>query len=176
MDQLLMRRHGLDDLPPLPELPEGFDLREYGEGDLDALATVLQSAFANENWTPQQVRAKLVDAPDVTKTLVIAREGRPVATTSVRVLPDRFPGSGYVHWVAVDPAYQGQKLGYAIVLAALYEFRRMGLDDAVLETDDDRLAAIKTYQNLGFRPEHRNALHIERWAKITSDLLAAINL
>ena len=42
-----------------------------------------------------------------------------------------------------------------LVLAALYEFARMGLTDAVLETDDDRLAAIKTYQNLGFQPEHR---------------------
>lgn len=176
MDQLLMRRRGLDNLPQMPALPEGFALREYQEGDLEALAEVIGRAFEDENWTPDQVRAKLVDAPEVKKVYVITHNGRPVATTSVRVLPDRFPGSGYVHWVAVDPEYQGQRLGAAVVLAALHKFRRMGLKDAVLETDDDRLAAIKTYQNLGFQPEHRNELHIERWAKVAADLLAAVNL
>jgi ribosomal protein S18 acetylase RimI-like enzyme len=176
MDQLLMRRHNFDNLPPMPELPPGYVLREYQEGDLDGLAALLRSSFADENWTPQQAREKLIAAPDVRKTYVIAFEGRPVATTSVRVLPDRFPDSGYVHWVAVDPEHQGQRLGYIVTLAALQEFARMGLKDAVLETDDDRLAAIKTYQNLGFEPEHRNELHIERWAKVAADLLAAVNL
>lgn len=107
---------------------------------------------------------------------MIAYDGKPVATTSARLLPDRFPDSGYVHWVAADPAHQGHRLGYIVTLATLYEFARMGCKDAVLETDDDRLAAIKTYQNLGFKPEHRNALHIERWAKVAADLLAAVNL
>ena len=176
MDQLLMRRHNLEGLPPMTELPAGYTLREYREGDEDPLANVLRAAFADENWTPAQFRAKLVDAPDVTKTFVITEGARPVATTSVRLLPDRFPGSGYVHWVAVDPAFQGQRLGYILVLAALHEFARMGCKDAVLETDDNRLAAIKTYQNLGFQPEHRDPPHMDRWAKVAADLLAAVNL
>src|SRR5437764_15157963 len=125
MDQLLMRRHNLDDLPPIPALPEGFGLREFREGDIPALAEVFKSAFADANWTPDQVRAKLVDAPEVKKTFVITHDDRPVATTSVRVLPERFPGSGYVHWVAVDPQYQGQRLGYVVVLASLHEFAHM---------------------------------------------------
>lgn len=176
MDQLLMRRRTLTDLPPIPALPEGFSLREYREGDMQALAEVFKSAYADENWTADQVRAKLIDAPEVKKIYVIAQGDRPVATTSVRVLPDRFPGAGYVHWVAVDPSVQGQRLGYIVVLAALHEFARMGLNEAVLETDDDRLAAIKTYQNLGFEPEHRDVLHMDRWAKVAADLLAAVNL
>jgi mycothiol synthase len=176
MDQLLMRRPNLENLPPIPELPPGYILRETREGDAEALATLLSAAFGDENWTPQQVREKLIDAPDVKKTFIIEFEGRPVATTSVRLLPNRFPGSGYVHWVAADPEHQGQRLGYIVTLAALYEFARMGCKDAVLETEDQRLAAIKTYQNLGFEPEHRDALHMERWAKIAADLLAAVNL
>ena len=176
MDQLLMRRNNLDDLPPMPEMPAGYVLREFEERDLEPLAAVLRAAFADENWTTEQVREKLVDAPEVKKTFVVAHDSVPVATTSVRILPDRFPGSGYVHWVAVSPGEQGQRLGTLVVLAALHEFRRMGCKDAVLETDDDRLAAIKTYQNLGFQPEHRDPLHVDRWAKIAADLLAAVNL
>jgi len=176
MDQLLMRRHNLSDLPPIPELPPGYELREYREGDLPGLAMLLKSAFTDKGWSEDQVRQKLVDAPDVKKTYVIADGDNIIATTSARVLPERFPGSGYVHWVAVHPDRQGQRLGYAITLAVLHEFARMGLKDAVLETDDNRLAAIKTYQNLGFEPEHRNKLHIDRWAKVAADLLAAVNL
>jgi mycothiol synthase len=176
MDQLLMRRHDLNNLPPMPALPPGYSLREFREDDAPALARLFKAAFGDENWTPDQVRERLVTAPEVQKVFVVTHGDQPVATTSVRVLPERFPGSGYVHWVAADPEHQGQRLGYVVTLAALYEFARMGLNDAVLETDDDRLAAIKTYQNLGFVPEHRDPLHIERWAKIAADLLAAVNL
>ena len=176
MEQLLMRRDNLENLPALPALPDGYLLREYREGDLEALSAVLSSAFEDENWTADQVRAKLVDAPEVKQTFVVTYNGQPVATTSVRILPDRFPNSGYVHWVAVDREHQGKKLGYIVVLQTLWEFKNLGLHDAVLETDDNRLAAIKTYQNLGFRPEHTHPLHVDRWAKVAADLLAAVNL
>ncbi len=176
MDQLLMRRHNLDNLPPLPALPCGYVLREYADSDAEPLAALLNAAFAHTEWTTDTVRAKLVSAPDVKKTYVIAFGDQPVATTSVRILPERFPESGYVHWVAVEPSHQGRRLGYIVTLAALHEFARMGCRDAVLETDDHRLAAIKTYQSLGFEPEHRDGMHVERWTKIAADLLAAVNL
>lgn len=176
MDQLLMRRPELTHLPPMPDLPAGYALREFQSGDEDGLAGLLSSAFPDERWTPELVRARLSNAPDVKKIFVIEFGGRPVATASVRVVPDRFPGSGYVHWVGVDPEHRGRRLGYIVSLAALHEFARMGLHDAVLETDDHRLAAIKVYHDLGFAPEHRNDLHIERWTKIAADLLAAVNL
>lgn len=178
MDSLLMRRHDLADLPELPALPDGLVFREYRETDREPLAAILRSAFADESWTPETVRERLIDAHDVHKTFVVASNDNdsPVATASVRIMPDRFPDSGYVHWVAVDPAYQGKKLGYYVTLACLHDFAARGLHDAVLETDDHRLPAIKTYQNLGFKPEHRDALHIDRWAKVAADLLAAVNL
>ena len=176
MSQLLMRRPRLDDLPPIPPLPPGFTLRTFEPQDLEPLAALLQRAFEDPNWTPEKVRQTLVDAPDVMKIYVIDHEGRPVATASARLVPDRFPGSGYLHWVGVDPEYRGQRLGAIVSLAVLHEFARMGCQDAVLETDDHRLAAIKIYQEMGFEPVHTDESHILRWAKIASDLLAAANL
>ncbi|HZO90601.1 MAG TPA: GNAT family N-acetyltransferase [Chthonomonadaceae bacterium] len=176
MHQLLMRRPNLDDLPPIPPLPPGYTLREYQPGDLEGLAALMRKAFEDPQWTPEKVRQALINAPDVVKTFVIDYQGIPVATASARLLPDQYPGSGYVHWVAADPDHRGQRLGYAVTLAVLHEFVRRGCKDAVLETDDHRLAAIKTYQNLGFVPEHRHESHPERWAEIIARLLAAAGL
>ncbi len=176
MQQLLMRRPNLDALPEIPPLPPGYVLREYQPGDLEPLAALMRIAFEDPQWTPEKLREALIDAPDVKKTFVIVYEGVPVATASARLLPDRFPGSGYVHWVAADPAHKGQRLGYIVTLAVLHEFVRLGCRDAVLETDDNRLAAIKTYQNLGFVPENTHESHPERWAEIIARLLAAAGL
>jgi mycothiol synthase len=176
MSQLMMRRPNLDDLPEIPLLPPGYTLREYRESDLEPLAAMMRAAFEDPQWTAERVRAALMDAPDVKKTFVVAYEGKPVASASARLLPEEFPGSGYVHWVATDPEHRGRGLGYAVSLAVLHEFRRLGCKDAVLETDDFRLAAIKTYQNLGFVPEHRHESHAARWAVVLANLMASANM
>ncbi|HZP80664.1 MAG TPA: GNAT family N-acetyltransferase [Chthonomonadaceae bacterium] len=176
MQQLFMRRPNLDDLPEIPPLPPGYTLREYQPGDLEPLAALMQKAFEDPQWTPEKVRKTLIDAPDVKKTFIIDYQGKPVATASARLLPEQYPGSGYVHFVAADPEHKGQRLGYIVSLAVLHEFVRLGCQDAVLETDDFRLPAIKTYQNLGFEPEHRHESHPERWAETLARLLAAAGL
>jgi mycothiol synthase len=175
MSQLFMRRPNLDNLPEI-SLPAGYTLREYREGDQEALAALMREAFQDEKWTEDRVEQALVAPPDVVKTFVVEHAGTIVATASARLLPETHPDSGYVHWVAAHPTHTGQKLGAAVTVATLHEFVKLGCKDAVLETDDHRLAAIKTYQNLGFVPEHRHETHPERWARIISDLLAAANI
>jgi len=170
MTQLFMRRPTLDGLPPLPVLPTGYTLRAYREGDLGPLASVLRRAFDDETWTPERARTALVDAPDVRQIFAIDWQGTLAATASAR-LKSEYPGSGYVHWVAVDPAHQGRGLGYAVSLAVLHAFVDLGCRDAVLKTDDPRLAAIRTYWRLGFRPEHQHETHPARWAEVEAKLL-----
>lgn len=176
MSQLLMRRPDLNGLPAVPELPEGYVLRDYRSEDLEPLTALMRAAFEDETWTTGKIKAALPDDPTVKRIFVIAYQGVPVATASARLLPDKFPSSGYIHWVAADPTHQGKGLGYTVSLAVLHEFVRLGCKDAVLETDDFRLAAIKTYQNLGFVPENRHESHPERWVKILADLMAAANM
>ncbi len=175
LSQLFMRRPNLGGLPVLPTLPAGSTLRVAVPGDADAIAALLQSAFFDEVWTSERVASVLLEAPDVAETYLIERGGELLATASARIAPE-FPHSGYLHWVAVAPAAQGQRLGFDISLAVLRDFAKRGCADAILETDDHRLAAIKTYQNLGFVPEPRHASHPERWAEALANLAAAINL
>ena len=175
MSNLVMRRPDLENLPAVPEMPEGYTLRPYEESDLDSLAGLLQTAFDDAQWTPERVRETLAESPEVKAVYVIGYGGQAVATASARLVPEVFPGSGYLHWVAVSPAHRGKHLGYAVTLAVLHEFVRLGCKDAVLETQDDRLAAIRVYRSVGFVPEHIHETHPERWGKI-ADLLAAIGL
>ncbi len=160
-EQVLMRRPGLDRLPP-PTLPAGYALRLAEAPDADGIAVVMASAFGPE-WAADRVRRSLLDAPDVETTFVIETAGGPVATASARLDPVRFAGSGYVHWVGVHADHRGQRLGAAVVLAVLDRFRELGCRDAVLETDPPRLPAIRTYLNLGFRPESVGPEHEAMW-------------
>lgn len=175
MVHLQMRLPSLEQLPPIPELPSGYVLREYKESDLNGLASVLDRAFDDVEWSPETVRERLIDAPDVKKTYVILHGDTLVATASARILPEEFPDSGYLHWVGVDPDYRGKELGRAVTLAVLHEFVRLGCKNAVLETQDHRLAAIKVYKKLGFEEHHVHESHLLRWAAI-ADMLASVNL
>jgi mycothiol synthase len=179
MQQLFMRRPNLDNLPDLPALPEGCALRDLREDDLESLAALMRLAFEDESWTAEKARKTFLEDKTVQRTFLIDYQGVPIATASARLLPEQFPGSGYVHWVAADPAHKGKRLGYIITLATLHEFVRMGCKDAVLETDDHRKPAIITYHRLGFVPEHRHETHPQRWQIILgelADMLAAANL
>jgi len=168
--QLFMRRPWLDDLPEPPALPPGYIVRAYEPDDLSALATLLTRAFG-DSWGEEQVRRRLVEAPDVEQIYVIAHQDRLVATASARMLPDVYPGSGYVHWVGADPVYQGKGLGALVSIRVLQHFRDAGLRDAVLETDDFRLPALRMYLRLGFVPEYRAPDHQRRWAHLLAQLV-----
>jgi RimJ/RimL family protein N-acetyltransferase len=166
---LCLRRPDLENLPPL-DLPEGYTLRIARDADADAIAAFMGRAFGEMTWTTANVREWLLDDETVKATFVIEHDGAPVATASARLLPEQYPGSGYVHWVGADVGHRGKRLGYLASLATLYEFARLGCKDAVLDTDDFRVPAIKVYLNLGFVPEHRHATHPVRWAKLAPKL------
>lgn len=153
MSQLFMRRPNLDALPDIT-LPADYALRAYQPEDLPSLAALMRAAFEDETWTPEKVLHEVLNDATVLKTFVVEHDGAIVATASARVLPNAYPDSGYVHWVAAHPAHMGKKLGAGVTIATLHEFARLGLKDAVLETDDHRLAAIKTYQNLEIGRAH----------------------
>lgn len=170
MTNLLMRRPDLLHLPPLPALPDGYALRETQPRDTPAVAAVLDRAFTDEAWDEARVAATLSEEQGVKQTLVIDFQGRPIATASARLQPDRFPGSGCLHWVAVDPDHRGRHLGFFLSLSVLHTFVTLGCADALLETQDHRLAAIQTYFNLGFAPEYRDETHRARWTAIAGNL------
>jgi mycothiol synthase len=174
---LFMRRPDLENLPPV-DLPPGYRLRTAGRDDAPALSGVLSAAF-EEAWDEGAVYARLFDDATVAAVYLVEREGEPerrtvVATASSRLLPDDYPGSGYLHWVGADPAEKGRRLGYHVTLAVLHDFAgRGGLADSVLETDDHRLPAIATYLRCGYVPKLREPTDEARWDAVRQALRPA---
>jgi mycothiol synthase len=163
-----MRRPDLKDLPD-PMLPLGYKLRVADPQDSDNLAAVLSTSF-EEPWSPELAYQRFFEDPTVQRTFLIEHDGEAVATASSQLLPDRFPGSGVVHWVGASPAHAGKGLGVAVCLAVLHDHRDRGCMDSVLTTDDHRLAAIKSYLKLGFEPVMSHESHPERWEAVLRSL------
>ncbi len=165
--------HQVWPFPPCPNLPNGFQLSEAEPGDGAGIAHVLSEAFG-EPWDDERVERELLQDPDVPKTFVIKHELRIVATASYQRKDEEFPISGWVHWVGVDPSYSGRGLGYLVVWAVVKEARDRQDNDLLLLTDDHRLAAIKTYAKLGFKPDICHVSHRSRWESVMKSL--GINL
>ncbi len=62
----------------------------------------------------------------------------------------RQPGAWLIANVAVHPDYRRQGIGLALVRATLDLLRQRGARQALLQVDDDNLAAIELYRRLGF--------------------------
>ena len=175
MGQLLMRRPHLNDVPQAP-LPDGFQVREASARPADEveLAKVLSEAF-HESWTRETVEERLTHAKDVKAVYVVSGPHGTVATASSRYLPDRFPSEGYVHWVATLPSQTQRGLASYLIARLLCDFQERGYIAAVLETDDFRVPAIRTYLKMGFIPlyEVGQEDHRDRWSAVFQEVLAS---
>lgn len=167
LPSLHLRRESLSDLPPVT-LPGGYALRTASASDLPALTDVLASSFPEMTWDETRTRDALFADETVKRVLAIADSTTDaiVATASARLLPETYPGAGYVHWVGASPEHRGKRLGYLVSLAVLHEFVAQGCESAVLDTDDFRIPAIKVYAALGFVPEFTHESHAPRWSKL----------
>jgi len=162
-------RRGPEPLPPL-DLPDGVSLFGFNEaGGGEAWEHIVNTAFGSSFAFDRKMRAEPAFRPE--RILFLAKEGQPIAVAAAWQRDKWPPGTGYLHYVGVLPEAQGQGLGYWVSLAALHQMRREGKTQAVLETHDHRLAALKTYLRLGFVPDiASHESYAVRWAKIMAKL------
>lgn len=174
MPNIVMRRDNLEDLPDLSLYPTPRriirPLQKESLAEKEALSTLLKAAFPDHEWEIENVEKALVKEPNVGIIFVVEEDDAFLATASVLLEPENHPNTGIVHWVGSHPDYRGQKLGLLVTLATLHEFLRQGLQDAILRTQEFRLPAIRTYQNLGFRPEHINPDDAETWQRVMKNI------
>ncbi|AZS17868.1 GNAT family N-acetyltransferase [Paenibacillus lutimineralis] len=165
--KLVMRRDSLTDLPQL-KIPEGYSLRSFQPSDVTEWENVIRISFAREIAFGDKIGFQPPFQPE--KILFLCHQDMIVATAVAWEKEDSDPRCGYLHMVGALPGYSGQGLGYTIVLAALHRMREEGKRQAVLETDDFRLAAIRVYYKLGFLPVLLDRDHRDRWAIISNQL------
>ena len=169
--QLRMVRPNLDNLPKL-ELPEGYGLRSYQEGDDVHWANIISDSFGGRERTAEDTRNEItgrdVFVPD--GLYFVTHQDIPVGTACAWRQSVDETDVGYVHMVGALGEHTGHKLGKWVSLAVLYYFRDNGFSCSMLDTDDFRIPAIKTYLNLGFVPVYVDDTQPERWVEILNKL------
>jgi len=136
-------------------------VKEAGE-----LAALLGGAFEGEHWDAAGTERELFCDETVKTTLVVATGRRLVATASLQMRPDH-PGCGWVRWVATEPDRRREGLARALVISVLGIAAQAGCREARLHTENDRLAAISLYLQLGFKPLIQDDAEREVWGQLT---------
>lgn len=169
--QLRMLRPNLEELPKI-EMPTGYCLRTYQEGDEIHWANIISDSFGGNKRTAEDTQNEITGREIfVRDCLYFATfQGTPVGTACAWKQSLDEKDIGYVHMVGVLSKHTGKKLGKWVSLAVLYFFRKNGFECSMLDTDDFRIPAIKTYLNLGFIPVYVEKTQPERWQKIFRQL------
>ena len=172
MSQLKMIRPNLDKLLKI-QIPKGYGIRTYEPGDEVHWARIINDSFGGDR-SAEDARKKIMAKPQfIPEGLFFATyQGEPVGTACAwRQSPDEME-VGCVHMVGVVSEHQGHRLGKLVCLRVLYFFKEHGFSMAILSTDDhiDRLPAVKTYLNIGFKPLYRDDSHPERWRVVCEKL------
>jgi GNAT superfamily N-acetyltransferase len=73
------------------------------------------------------------------------------------------PQLGRVHWVAIDPAYQGRGLAKPLLSVICRRLADLGHQQAYLTTSTARVPAINLYRQFGFVPRVRDEQERAVW-------------
>ncbi|WP_136605236.1 GNAT family N-acetyltransferase [Paenibacillus dokdonensis] len=167
LPQLVMIHEQLSLLPEISN-SEPYRLAAYQPGHEAAWEAIIgesfQSPFSFEEFMKKDVEFR----PE--RIIILWKGDQPVATASAWHQAKLGSDMGYLHMVGIMNAYAGQGLGQKITHAALIQMRNDGGIKALLNTDDFRISAIKTYLRLGFVPKLSHESHGPRWKEIANQL------
>lgn len=165
-----MIRPNLENLEPV-ELPAGYAIRHFQDGDEPAWEKIIAESFGRkDNYDKFDERMRKDPAFRPERVLFITYNDEPVATASAWSVKKFSTDVGHIHMVGVLPSHQGKRLGYWISMAVLHRLLVEHRKSVILDTDDYRLAAIKTYLRLGFEPHLVHDNQRDRWYKIFATL------
>jgi len=168
MEQLAMR-WGKSPLPIDPPPPLGITIRTYAEADREALKDTL-IPLTEKRYDDAELNNIIIHKPGVRlEGIFLAEEnGEIVGTTTGYFNGDGI--SGTLHMVSVLPKANGKGLGKVLCQHAMQYLTKNGCDEVVLNTDDFRLPAIKTYLRLGFKPIIASEEMQARWDAIYKEI------
>ena len=163
----------------IPPLVPGYLLRTARLDEEQAINEILLASGFSD-WTSetyQQWFDKVI--PDGLWLIEHAASGQAVCCTwACHRRMKRHPYGGELGWVGCRPEHTGKGLAAVTCAAVVRRFRQAGYRCIYLQTDDQRLPALKTYLKLGWIP---NVMETEpdmpgRWQAVCEKLGWTCNL
>lgn len=144
---------------PAVTVPEGYRLRCYRPGDEEGWVRLINAAFSTEKRAfetlgresfEREFPVSKGESRDWILFTERVEDGTLAGTTTAWEAEFEGRRMGLVHWVAVDPAHRGRRLGEALLAAALHAMRARGHTEVFLNTNPALAAAVRLYERLGF--------------------------
>jgi mycothiol synthase len=142
-----------------PEWPAGIRAEPLRSGNERAAFDAMEEAFADHwGFTPHDYgewRAWMVDREEFDPSLwLLAFDDDELAAASLNFVSE---GVGWVGVLGVRKAWRRRGLGLALLRASFEEFRRRGLQTAVLEVDSENTTgATRLYERAGMHVVHHS--------------------
>ena len=167
-----MKRSGLqEELPPLPPMPEGIEVRPVQTEQLLQIWRADIEAF-RDHWgggdDSEEAFRRYQDAPDFDPSLwAVAWDGDEVAAAVVNTIyahENEATGSrrGWLDSVFTRRAWRKRGLASALIARSLHALAARGMDTAMLGVDaDNPSGALRLYESFGFAVTERG----QAWRK-----------
>jgi ribosomal protein S18 acetylase RimI-like enzyme len=127
----------------------GMDIGDIEDGEVEAVVALWVACGLTRPWNDPRADIALARAGSTSAVLVGRRDGRVIASAMVGADGHR----GWVYYVAVEPALQGEGLGRVIMDAAEAWARAAGMPKVQLMVRAGNTKVIDFYRRLGFQQE-----------------------
>jgi mycothiol synthase len=166
----MLRKFSGGELPETPPLPEGYLLVSYQPRHEREWIGLLNSSGEFGVWDEKRLWEEMLEDLIPESAVFIEKEGRFVACAAACRFAS-FKPYGVLMYVVTLSEHRGMNLGKIATLGAMAACRKAGCPGVILQTDDLRQVAIKTYLKLGFKPLTGPSQELRhRWQEILESL------
>jgi mycothiol synthase len=168
--RMLRKLHPGEPLPA-PTLVEPYRLQHYVPGDEEQWIELLNASGEFGTWDDARLSRELLATLLPDGGIFVTHRGRLVGCASACAM-DEYRPHAILMYVAVLAEHRGQGLGQALVWETLRVARHEQFPGLLLHTENHRLAAVRTYFQLGFLPRLApGAAGAEQWAEVLKGAL-----
>jgi ribosomal protein S18 acetylase RimI-like enzyme len=164
---------------PRYELPEGYRMRFYREGDVTTWVQIQQAADRFIVPTAETFARSIPgDTAYLAERVMFLVDASGTEIGTITAWNSLFQGRtiGQIHWVAIIPEAQGRGLARPMLSAACDLLHDQGYHEAWLETGTGRIAALNLYLKFGFVPHPRDEGERAAWLAVAPRLKVAVEL
>lgn len=167
-------RTSLDDVPPPPPLPSGYELRQYDASMADAMRAAHNVAFLDHpnfsQWSEAAWKQWVTESrnfrPDLSRTVVPVGSDEIVAYVQTNEFDATFEATGireaYVGKLGTLREHRGKGIAAALLGHCLAAYQQAGYDESALDVDSQNpTGALGVYERAGFAVESRWANYVK---------------